>query len=56
MNAIAFDNSYARLPGSMHVGVTPTPVSTPRLVKVNEPLARELGIDPALLASETGRA
>ncbi|PZF76473.1 YdiU family protein [Aestuariivirga litoralis] len=52
MNAIAFDNSYARLPGSMHVGVAPTPVSTPRLVRVNEPLARELAIDPALLTAE----
>lgn len=52
MNAIPFDNSYARLPGSMHVGVAPTPVSTPRLVRVNEPLARELGIDPALLTAE----
>jgi serine/tyrosine/threonine adenylyltransferase len=50
--AIAFDNSYARLPGSMHVGVAPTPVSAPRLIKVNEPLARELGIDPASLTAE----
>jgi uncharacterized protein YdiU (UPF0061 family) len=50
--AIPFDNSYARLPGSMHVGVDPTPVSAPRLIKVNEPLARELGIDPAGLNAE----
>jgi uncharacterized protein YdiU (UPF0061 family) len=50
--AIPFDNSYARLPGSMHVGVAPTPVSAPRLIKVNEPLARELGIDPAALTAE----
>ncbi|MCA3561201.1 MAG: YdiU family protein [Aestuariivirga sp.] len=52
MNAIPFDNSYARLPGSMHVAVAPTPVSAPRLIKVNEPLARELGINPALLTAE----
>lgn len=52
MNAIPFDNSYARLPGSMHVGVAPTPVSAPRLIRVNAPLARELGIDPALLTAE----
>ena len=51
-HAIAFDNSYARLPGSMHVGVTPTPVAAPRLIKVNEALARELGIDPAGLDAE----
>lgn len=50
--AIAFDNSYARLPGSMHVGVDPTPVSAPRLIKVNDALARELGIDPAALTPE----
>jgi uncharacterized protein YdiU (UPF0061 family) len=49
---IPFDNSYARLPGTMHVGVDPTPVSTPRLIKMNEPLARELGIDPAALDAE----
>ena len=50
--AIPFDNSYARLPGSMHVGVSPTPVSAPRLIKVNEPLARELGVNPAALTPE----
>ena len=49
---IPFDNSYARLPGSMHVGVDPTPVSAPRLIGVNEPLARELGINPAALTAE----
>lgn len=52
MTAIAFDNSYARLPSSMHVEVAPTPVSAPRLIRVNEPLARELGIDPAVLTAE----
>ena len=50
--AIPFDNSYARLPGSMHVGVDPTPVSAPRLIKVNGPLARELGINPGALTAE----
>ena len=49
---IPFDNSYARLPGTMHLGVDPTPVSAPRLIKMNEPLARELGIDPAALNAE----
>ena len=50
--AIPFDNSYARLPGAMHVGVDPTPVSAPMLIKVNGPLARELGIDPGALTAE----
>ncbi len=50
--AIPFDNSYARLPGTMHAGVLPTPVATPKLIRVNGPLARELGIDPAGLTPE----
>ena len=49
---IPFDNSYARLPGTMHAGAQPTPVTAPRLIKVNAPLARELGIDPAHLTAE----
>jgi uncharacterized protein YdiU (UPF0061 family) len=36
----------------MHVRVNPTPVEAPRLIKVNEGLARELGIDPASLTPE----
>ncbi|MFN4140772.1 protein adenylyltransferase SelO [Aestuariivirga sp.] len=51
-SAIAFDNSYARLPGSMHAGVLPTPVEAPRLIKVNQGLAAELGIDPEALTAE----
>jgi uncharacterized protein YdiU (UPF0061 family) len=52
MTAIAFDNSYARLPASMYRAVLPTPVAAPRLIRVNEPLAHELGIDPASLTAE----
>jgi uncharacterized protein YdiU (UPF0061 family) len=52
MSAILFDNTYARLPATMHVQVAPTPVEAPRLITVNEPLARELGIDPAGLTPE----
>jgi uncharacterized protein YdiU (UPF0061 family) len=47
----AFDNSYARLPERFYARLDPTPVSAPRLIKVNEALARELGLDPALLAT-----
>jgi len=50
--SVAFDNSYARLPGTMHVGIAPTPVEAPRVVKINGPLAEELGIDPNLLTAE----
>ena len=53
---IPFDNSYARLPERFYTRLSPTPVARPALVAVNEALARELGIDPAALASEEGVA
>ena len=43
----SFDNSYAKLPSIFHARVQPTPVASPRLVKLNLGLARELGLDPA---------
>ena len=49
-----FDNSYARLPDRFFARLPPTPVAAPRLVKLNEGLARELGLDPARLASPEG--
>ena len=49
-----FDNSYARLPDRFFARLPPTPVAAPRLVRVNEGLARELGLDPAKLASPEG--
>lgn len=52
MTAIPFDNSYARLPGTMHAGILPTPVEAPQLIRMNMALARELGIDPAGLSAE----
>lgn len=52
MTAIAFDNSYARLPASLYRAVLPTPVDAPRLIRVNGALAHELGIDPSLLTAE----
>jgi uncharacterized protein YdiU (UPF0061 family) len=51
---IAFDNSYARLPERFYARLPPTPVSAPRLVKLNEALARDLGLDPAWLMSPEG--
>jgi serine/tyrosine/threonine adenylyltransferase len=51
-----FDNSYARLPDRFHVRLAPTPVREPTLVRLNEPLARDLGLDPAALASPAGVA
>jgi uncharacterized protein YdiU (UPF0061 family) len=49
-----FDNSYARLPGHFYARVDPTPVAAPRLVRVNEELARKLGLDADALRSEAG--
>ena len=53
---IAFDNSYARLPERFFARLAPTPVKEPRLVRLNEPLARHLGLDPAALAVPDGIA
>ncbi|MEI9991892.1 MAG: YdiU family protein [Rhizomicrobium sp.] len=51
-----FDNSYALLPERFYARQAPTPVAAPRLIKVNAELARQLGIDPARLASADGVA
>jgi len=49
-----FDNSYARLPDRFFAKLPPTPVAAPKLIRLNEPLARELGLDPIVLASPAG--
>jgi len=51
-----FDNTYARLPERFFARVAPARVGAPRLVRVNAPLATQLGLDPAWLASEAGVA
>ena len=51
-----FDNSYRRLPERFYARLAPIPVSAPRLVKLNVPLARQLGLDPGALASPEGVA
>jgi uncharacterized protein YdiU (UPF0061 family) len=51
-----FDNSYARLPDRFYARVAPTPVTEPRLLRLNAPLARRLGLDPDRLASPEGVA
>ena len=56
MTLAPFDNSYARLPDRFFARLPPTPVSAPRLLKLNLPLARELGLDPDILASPEGVA
>ena len=56
MTAFAFDNSYARLPERFFARVDPTPVEAPRLLRLNAPLARELGLDPERLRDPDGIA
>jgi uncharacterized protein YdiU (UPF0061 family) len=48
----AFNNTYARLPDRFFVRVAPTQVAAPRLIQLNENLARELGLDPEALTQE----
>ena len=50
----SFDNSYAQLPERFYTRQDPVPVSAPGLIRVNHELARQLGIDPDWLESETG--
>ncbi len=49
-----FDNTYVQLPERFFARVAPTPVRDPRLIRVNMPLAIQLGLDPDWLASEEG--
>ena len=49
-----FQNTYSRLPDRFYARVAPTPVASPRLIRLNEPLARELGLDPDWLAGPQG--
>jgi uncharacterized protein YdiU (UPF0061 family) len=47
--AFPFDNSYVGLPERFFAPQTPTPVTEPWLIKLNEPLAAELGLDVGVL-------
>jgi uncharacterized protein YdiU (UPF0061 family) len=49
-----FDNTYARLPERFYARVAATRVATPRIVKINRPLAALLGVDVELLDSPAG--
>ncbi|PPD29148.1 MAG: hypothetical protein CTY20_07335 [Hyphomicrobium sp.] len=51
-----FDNSYARLPDRFFTRTRPTAVAAPRLIQLNENLARELRLDPVSLTSLAGIA
>src|SRR5258708_40249246 len=49
-----FQNPYSALPSNFFARVAPTPVTSPRLIKLNRPLALQLGLDPALLETPEG--
>ncbi len=49
-----FQNTYSALPANFFARVAPTPVAAPRLIKLNRPLALQLGLDPDLLATPEG--
>ena len=46
---LGFEHHYAKLPNNFHASVAPAPSANPSLVVLNQPLARELGVDPVLL-------
>ncbi len=52
--AIAFDNSYVKLPQRFYANQSPIPVSDPKLIAVNHALAEYLGVDPLWLESDEG--
>src|SRR5438309_2135147 len=49
-----FQNTYSALPANFFARVAPTPVPSPKLIKLNRQLAVHLGLDPDRLASPEG--
>ena len=54
MPLFSFDNTYATLPERFFTKTPPTPVSAPRLIKLNTQLATDLGLDVEALSSPNG--
>ena len=52
VSAIPFDNSYARLPPQFFARQAPSAATAPRLIKLNEALAEELGLNVEALKRE----
>jgi uncharacterized protein YdiU (UPF0061 family) len=51
---ISFENTYAALPDRFYAAVEPSAAEAPELVRLNEGLARSLGLDPDWLRSPEG--
>src|ERR1700691_1761514 len=49
-----FQNTYTALPAGFFARVAPTPVASPRLIKLNRALAINIGLDPDRLSSPEG--
>ena len=47
-------NSYAMLPDVFYQKISPEPVKSPKLIKFNERLSKELNIDPKKINKENG--
>ncbi|EFG4742202.1 hypothetical protein BM885_005288, partial [Escherichia coli] len=52
----AFENSYAALPDRFFQAMQANPVSAPSLIRLNEGLAQDLGLDAGWLAGADGLA
>ncbi|MBJ6361232.1 YdiU family protein [Paenibacillus sp. GCM10012307] len=51
-----FDNSYARLPELFYTKLQTNPVTSPKLMILNRPLAEALGLNPQMLETDEGVA
>ena len=54
VDLFTLDNSYARLPDRFFARIRPTPVVAPRLIRLNEKFAWQLGLDPDALVTPEG--
>ena len=46
LGTVNFENTYSKLPKLFYQRINPKPVSAPKLIKLNHPLALQLGLDP----------
>lgn len=51
-----FEHTFADLPERFYQALAPTPVAAPAPIRVNRPLAEQLGLDPEWIASAAGTA
>ncbi len=51
-----FDNSFASLPDQFYTRLSPTPVTQPGMIAVNDTLAGDLGLSASWLRSKAGEA